>query len=140
MVNIASGPGSPAMSGTAGSAVAPTAPEAAFDADEADPGTVAEAKAQQAGTGQGKYGQQPIKPLTAEDAEDPDKTWIEIELADEEGNPVPGERYEIVGPDGETVARGTLDANGYARVEGLDPGQCTVTFPELDEEAWEPEA
>jgi type VI secretion system secreted protein VgrG len=140
MVNIASGPGSPAMSGTAGSAVSPTAPDAAFDADEADPGSVAEARAQQAGTGEGKYGQQPIRPLTREDADDPEKTWIEIELVDEEGNPVPGERYEITGPDGETLARGTLDGNGFARVEGLDPGQCTVTFPELDREAWEPEA
>lgn len=138
MVKIASGPGTPAMSGSAGSAVSPTAPETAEDADEADPGSVAQARAQAAETGQGKYAQQSIRPLSREDRENPDKTWIEIELVDEDGNPVPGERYEVIAPDGQTVARGTLDSSGFARVEGLDPGECRVVFPELDEEAWEP--
>jgi hypothetical protein len=34
------------------------------------------------------------------------------------------------------VADGTLDEKGFARVEGFEPGQCEITFPELDEEAW----
>jgi hypothetical protein len=33
---------------------------------------------------------------------------------------------------------GTLDENGFARVEGIDPGQCKVTFPDLDKDAWSP--
>ena len=49
---------------------------------------------------------------------------------------MPGEKYEIKLPDGETVDSGTLDGNGRARVEGIDPGQCEVTFPELDGDSW----
>ena len=65
-----------------------------------------------------------------------EKTWIEIELVDEEDNPVPGEKYKITLPDGR-VKTGTLDENGFARVEGIDPGTCKVTFPNLDKDAWE---
>ena len=32
---------------------------------------------------------------------------------------------------------GTLDNNGFARVDGIDPGTCKITFPELDKDAWE---
>ncbi len=39
-------------------------------------------------------------------------------------------------PDGSTVATGTTDEKGRARVEGIDPGTCKVTFPELDKDAW----
>ena len=49
---------------------------------------------------------------------------------------MPGERYQIELPDG-SVAKGTLDQDGFARVDGIDPGTCKVTFPELDKEAWE---
>ena len=38
-------------------------------------------------------------------------------------------------PDG-TVAGGTLDEKGLARLEGIEPGSCKITFPNLDEEAW----
>ena len=40
-------------------------------------------------------------------------------------------------PDG-TVAEGTLDEKGFARVDGIDPGACQITFPNLDKEAWNP--
>lgn len=63
-----------------------------------------------------------------------EKTWIEIELVDSEGKPVPGERYSILLPDGKTV-EGRLDASGRAYFGGLDPGECEVTFPELDNDA-----
>jgi hypothetical protein len=65
------------------------------------------------------------------------KHWIEIELMDEEGKPAAGERYRVTVPDG-TIQEGTLDEKGFARVDGIDPGTCKVTFPELDKEAWEP--
>jgi type VI secretion system secreted protein VgrG len=55
---------------------------------------------------------------------------------DENGKPVPGEEYKVTLPDGSTVASGTLDAKGKARVEGIDPGSCKVTFPNLDKDSW----
>jgi hypothetical protein len=128
-----------AKSGKAGKAVAPAEPDAPEDADVADPGEVAEAKAEQIQKESGKYGETPTKPYkppaTEEEAEE--KTaWIEIELVDEEDEPVPGEKYEIELPDG-SVAKGTLDSDGFVRIEGIDPGNCKVSFPKLDKDAWE---
>ena len=118
----------------------------ALDADVADPGEVAEAKAKEKETQTGKYGSEKSEPFKpgpgpedGEETEEKEKSWIEIELHDQEGEPVPGERYEIKLPDGK-VAKGYLDANGYARVDGFDPGQCEVTYPELDKDATEPES
>ncbi|MBX9601321.1 MAG: type VI secretion system tip protein VgrG [Bryobacteraceae bacterium] len=65
------------------------------------------------------------------------KSWVEIKLVDEEGNPVPGEMYAITLGD-ETIASGTLDEKGFARVDHIDPGQVRITFPNLDKDAWEP--
>jgi hypothetical protein len=62
-------------------------------------------------------------------------TWIEIHLVDEDGKPVPGERYRVITPD-RLVREGNLDAEGKARIEGLRPGTCQVTFPYLDGEEW----
>jgi hypothetical protein len=63
------------------------------------------------------------------------KTWIEIELLDPKGVPVPGEGYTIRLPDG-TTRSGTLDSLGRARVDGIDPGVCDVSFPGIDKRAW----
>jgi hypothetical protein len=46
-------------------------------------------------------------------------------------------KYRITLPDGETVAEGTLDDKGFARVDGIEPGTCKITFPDLDKDAWE---
>jgi hypothetical protein len=64
-------------------------------------------------------------------------TWIEVELTDEGSppRPVAFARYRIELPDG-SLRDGILDANGRARMVGLDPGTCKVWFPELDAEAW----
>jgi hypothetical protein len=82
-----------------------------------------------------EYQQEPpaqrIKPKKEED-----KTWIEIELLDEENQPVGGERYRITLPDGETIAEGTTDASGLAGVRAIDPGICKITFPDLDRAEW----
>lgn len=148
MVRIASGPGSPPMSGSAGNAVTPTAPKTPEEADEADPGKIAEVKARQKNEGKGKYGVVPAtrfkqnsaaaasQQASEENSEEEKVAWVEIELVDDDDNPIPSERYEITLPDG-TVASGTLDGDGKARVEGFDPGQCKVTFPGLDRDAWE---
>jgi hypothetical protein len=63
------------------------------------------------------------------------KSWVEIKLVDEQGHPVPGEKYCITVPDG-TAVEGSLNDNGEARVEGIDPGNCKITFPELDKRTW----
>src|ERR1043165_8619409 len=122
-------------SGTAGSAVSPAAPTAPKEADQADPGEVEETKARERQAEEGKYGSVEPKPPKP----DPDKkSWIEIELKDESGKPVAGEAYAVTLPDGTAVASGTLDDKGFARVDGIDPGTCRITFPELDKEAWKP--
>lgn len=64
------------------------------------------------------------------------KTWIEIELVDMEGNPMPGEPYRIKLPDG-TERRGTLDGQGRAYFGGLDPGQAEIFWEARDGEATE---
>jgi|SRR5882672_600680 len=127
-------------SGKAGNAVAPAEPAKADDADDADPGKVEEAKTAQAQEKTGKYGAAqatPHKPPEEDDETTTKKSWIEIELVDEAKAPVPGESYEITLADG-SVAKGTLDGNGFARVDGIEPGTCKVTFPDLDKDAWGP--
>ena len=126
-------------SGTAGSAVDPAEPAEAQEADKADPGEVDEIKAEQIRTQTGKYGSARVKPFKAPDPKkaQPEKTsWIAIQLVDEEDQPVPGEKYHITLPDGETVAQGTLDQNGSVRLEGIQPGSCKISFPNLDKDAW----
>ncbi len=126
-------------SGSAGSAVSPADPAEAQEADVADPGAVEEIKAEQRQAKAGKYGAEKVKPYkppqtNEEEAKKP--SWIEIKMVDEEDKPVAGKAYRITLPDGETVAEGTLDAKGSARVEGIEPGSCKITFPDLDENAW----
>jgi hypothetical protein len=64
-------------------------------------------------------------------------TWIEIQLVDAGGLPVPGMAYEIKLPDG-SLRSGKLDAVGKARHEEIVPGQCAVRFPDLDGGDWKP--
>jgi hypothetical protein len=143
-------------SGTAGTPVPPADATEACDADVADPGAVEAEKSFQRDAQTGKYGTvqtTPFKPAeeSASDSDAPaaaespanttEKSWIEIVLVDEENNPIPGEAYAITVPDstadgGTSVASGTLDEKGFARVEGFDPGTCQVTFPNLDQDAW----
>jgi uncharacterized Zn-binding protein involved in type VI secretion len=63
--------------------------------------------------------------------------WIEIELVDEEGEPIANQLYHIETEAGQIYA-GHTDARGVARVEGLRPGQCRVSFPALDGGTWRP--
>jgi hypothetical protein len=130
-----------AKSGKLVSAVKPSKPVEAFEADDANPGKVAEVKAKQVEQKKGKYGSTPVPPFKPLEDQTPEEkeentSWIEIELLDEEDAPVSGEKYEIELPDG-TFAKGSLDGDGFARVDGIKPGECKVTFPELDKDAWE---
>jgi hypothetical protein len=65
------------------------------------------------------------------------KTWIEIELIDDKGKPVVGERYRIVLPDG-SQEEDSLDGHGRARINDLDPGECQISFPDIDGREWGP--
>jgi hypothetical protein len=67
----------------------------------------------------------------------PRKTsWIEINLKDPDGKPVPGERYQIQLPDG-SIQEGYLDGYGHAEYYDINPGNCKVSFPDMDADAWE---
>jgi type VI secretion system secreted protein VgrG len=134
------------QNGTAGTLVPPTVPEEAKDADKAEPGEVEKTKAAERQTRTGKYGSQEVKayhtepdenaPASGDGAgqgaeEEKKKSWIAIKLVDSDGEPVPGEPYKITLPDG-SVATGSTNAQGEAKVTGFDPGQCKVEFPKLD--------
>lgn len=129
-----------AKSGTAGSPVSPAATPTALDADGADPGEIEKIKAEQRQTQSGKYGSEqikPHKPPQTQEEKEKKPSWIAIKMVDEANKPVTGMAYRVTLPDGETVAEGTLDEKGSARVEGIEPGSCKVTFPDLDKSAWE---
>ncbi|MDA1076895.1 MAG: hypothetical protein O3A63_19415 [Proteobacteria bacterium] len=129
--------------------IKPAKPDAALEADEADPGVVEKMKAEQQKKKAGKYGSQKVKPFkpaqsggagAASDSSEESKkeklSWIEIELIDEADKPIAGERYEITLPDG-SVTKGSLDSNGFARIDGIDPGECQISWPNLDKDAWQ---
>ena len=125
-------------SGKAGSVVSPIDPKKAEEADLADPGEVDEIKAEQRMTQSGKYGAANAKPHQqpkTDEEKKKKKSWIEIELVDEDNKPVTGMAYRITLSD-DSVAEGTLDDKGFARVDGIEPGSCKVTFPDLDKDAW----
>jgi len=129
--------GGAALSGTSGSAVSPAAALVAAIAADALPGW--DVKGQEKGfikTGD-EDEQKKKRYKKPGDGDKQKKSWIEIKLVDEEKNPVPGEAYKVILPDGETVATGSLDEKGFARIEGIDPGTCKITFPNLDKDAWE---
>lgn len=48
-----------------------------------------------------------------------------------------GERYIVVTPDGGS-RDGFLDQNGRAKLDGIEPGTCKVSFPDIDGKAWDP--
>jgi len=126
--------------GTAPAIVAPAAPTEALEADNADPGQVEEAKAVAKTSKQGKYGSTPMQPFVPPpnptEWKGKELTWIELELVGMDDKPVTGELYEITVPDGR-VYRGSTDQNGVGRVQGFEPGDCKITFPRLDQGAWE---
>jgi hypothetical protein len=63
------------------------------------------------------------------------KDWLAIELVDKDGRPVPRIGYKVTGPDG-AEHTGVTDSYGRARIEGLPPGECMITFPDLHAAEW----
>lgn len=58
-------------------------------------------------------------------------SFIEIELLDTDGRPVPQERFRL-SKDDSLVLEGQLDRSGFARVDDLKPGSYQVSFIDLD--------
>lgn len=54
-----------------------------------------------------------------------------------DGKPLAGERYLITDASGRQHT-GSLDASGTIRLTDIPAGTCTIAFPDLDSEAWEP--
>jgi hypothetical protein len=61
--------------------------------------------------------------------------WVGIQLIDEDGDPVPNAKFKVTLPDG-SIKKGSLDDQGMARFGGIDPGQCQISFPEIDAKEW----
>ena len=61
--------------------------------------------------------------------------FIEIELKDDEGNPVAGELYYVDLPDGSSIS-GRTGSDGKARVDGVDPGTAKISFPDVDKKGY----
>ncbi len=65
------------------------------------------------------------------------QNWVALEMKDDEGHPLAGERFLVTASDGRRI-EGALDAAGKARVEGVSPGQCQITFPGRHGLSWRP--
>jgi uncharacterized Zn-binding protein involved in type VI secretion len=57
-------------------------------------------------------------------------TWIEIQMNDRAGFGVANTKFRLETPDGKIV-HGVTDGNGLGRVEGIQPGNHKITFPDL---------
>jgi hypothetical protein len=67
-----------------------------------------------------------------------ERTWIEIVMVGEDDAPIPFLPYRVRLPNA-AVVQGRLDENGYARIDDISPpGDCRVSFPDLDLGAWAP--
>jgi hypothetical protein len=66
-------------------------------------------------------------PETDAPAQEKETTWIEIKLLDFNDKPLAGHPYKLELPDG-TVREGKVGADGLARITGIDPGQCKLTW------------
>ncbi len=135
LVNINSGSGPP-VGPVVAMATSPEQAEDAAAADESDPGYDITYNPTTDSYAPVEVEKPAFTPAVMPTEEPEETTWIEIEMVDEAEQPCAGERYELELPDGK-IRKGTLDANGFARHENLDPGSVKVRFPRLDAAAWE---
>ncbi|MHC4234714.1 MAG: type VI secretion system Vgr family protein [Planctomycetota bacterium] len=135
LVNINTGSGPPVSPVTA-MATAPAKTEDPALADKSEPG-----KDTRYDGGEVPEPAEAVPGAVGEEFEptedETESSWISIELVDEADMPVPSERYEITAPDGTTILKGSLDANGQARRIVKGKGNCQIAFPNLDMAAWE---
>ncbi len=67
---------------------------------------------------------------------DTGKAWVEIEVVDAQGKPLPYQKVRVV-DSGQTVRIGYTSAEGLLRVNGIAPGNCTISLADLDQDAWD---
>ncbi len=137
--------GGAALSGSAGALVSPISAAAAVKAENAKPGSASSSSAAGAGSSSSPAGSpSPPNPNANAPTHDPNSDenkdkehYVAVELVDDAGQPVAGRPFEVKLPDG-SVYTGTTDEKGKGRVEHVDPGSCDISFPDLDQDAWEP--
>ena len=136
MVLINSG-GSP-LPASPGNLVPPLEPEEAEIADNADPGSKSPTyRNQRANIPHPKVPSFTKPSHKKKSSKNKDKkSFIALKVIDEQGNPVTGQRYRVTLTDGTTIDEGTTDDQGFAKVSNIDPGNCKITFPNLDRDAW----
>jgi hypothetical protein len=61
------------------------------------------------------------------------KDFVKLELVDEEGNPIGGQKYILHLPDG-SKREGVLDDWGCAYIEDVPPGKYNVVYPDISPE------
>ena len=135
LINSGGAPGA----GVAGSLISPAAPLAAMIADVAEPGANAETFRTQ--RDQQSADEKAVSDAPSHRPDDPEnknKThFVEVELVDDAGKPITGERVRVTLPDGTTISERSTDEKGLVRIDNIDPGSCKITFPDLDDNAWE---
>ena len=102
----------------------PQAPAVADNADDDKPGSKTKLERTSEGRKEKRHKEDETK-----------KSWIAIKFINEAGEPVPGIRYRITTPGGRRVASGNTNKEGKAMVKCIDPGNCEITFPDLDKDA-----
>jgi len=135
MIKIASGPGSPPGGGPACSIEAPAAPAAAEEPINAEPGAMIEYQAEQ--KQRAEIALEPIPGMIPlqEKQTDPEeeKTWIEIEVIDSEGEKVKNESVKVLFSSGKIVSKKT-DGNGLVRIDDLVPADSNPLIDLPDRE------
>jgi len=61
------------------------------------------------------------------------RSWLHIKLLQKDGAPAPNEAY-VVRTQEDGLVHKHLDENGEAILDGIEPGTCEVTFPNLAHE------
>jgi len=61
--------------------------------------------------------------------------YVEIVVTHPSGAPAPDQRYRVVDSEGHEHV-GFVGADGVGRVNGLPPGSCRISFPDLDDRSW----
>ncbi len=62
-------------------------------------------------------------------------SWIEIQMNDRGGFGVANTKFQLETPDGQVI-HGVTDGNGLGRVEGIQPGNHKITFPDLPQDGF----
>jgi hypothetical protein len=65
-----------------------------------------------------------------------DPHWIEFELVDQDGNPVPGEPFRVRLPD-QSLRTGKTNQEGKVRFECITAGEATVCYTGFDTKDWQ---